>query len=338
MNDVTVPNSVTESGDLVLAWPEPAANWFEAAPVGNGRLGAMVFGGVTAARLQINDATVWSGTPDGPAEDLAAVLAAGAGPERLEQVREAIRGRDYRRAEALAMTFEGRYSQEYLPFADLWMSLYAPGSAVYGGRTLNLDDGIAAEEMRLGDRVVQRLVWASNPAGVICVAITVVDGTVDLRLRLSSPLRTVHQGINEDGLSLGAEIPVDGAPRHEPQVAEPLRYASAGPSPSPSVAPADGYDPFGAIAVAVETDGRVTMANSDWSVRGMTRALITVATSTSAGDIWVGAPPRSRAGHVEQATEHARDALATGADRLYHAHQADQIGRASCRERVSSPV
>ena len=326
MNDVTVPNSVTESGDLVLAWPEPAANWFEAAPVGNGRLGAMVFGGVTAARLQINDATVWSGTPDGPAEDLAAVLAAGAGPERLEQVREAIRGRDYRRAEALAMTFEGRYSQEYLPFADLWMSLYAPGSAVYGGRTLNLDDGIAAEEMRLGDRVVQRLVWASNPAGVICVAITVVDGTVDLRLRLSSPLRTVHQGINEDGLSLGAEIPVDGAPRHEPQVAEPLRYASAGPSPSPSVAPADGYDPFGAIAVAVETDGRVTMANSDWSVRGMTRALITVATSTSAGDIWVGAPPRSRAGHVEQATEHARDALATGADRLYHAHQADLRG------------
>jgi hypothetical protein len=340
MNDVTVPNSVTEPGDLVLAWPDPAASWFEAAPVGNGRLGAMVFGGVTAARLQVNDSTVWSGTPDGPAEDLDGVLAAGAGPERLEQLREAIRARDYRRAEALAMTFEGRYSQEYLPFADLWMSLYAPGPAVYGGRTLNLDNGIAAEEMRLGDRTVQRLVWASNPAGVICVAITVragpvvdnpvLDNTVDLRLRLSSPLRTVHQGINEDGLSLGAEIPVDGAPRHEPEVAEPLRYAAATsatiPAAASASASADGYDAFGAIAVAVETDGRVVTMGNEWSVRGMTRALITLASSTSAGDLWLGSPPRTRAGHVGQATEHAREVLAMGEDMLYRAHQADLRG------------
>ncbi len=315
-------NSAAEPGDLVLAWPDPAANWFEAAPVGNGRLGAMVFGGVTAARLQINDSTVWSGTPDGPAEDLAAVLAGGAGPERLEQVRAAIRGGDYRRAEALALTFEGRYSQEYLPFADLWMSLQAPGPVAYGGRTLNLDNGIAAEEIRLGRCTVQRLVWASNPAGVICVAVSVADGPVDLRLRLSSPLRTVHTGINEDGLSLGTEIPVDGAPRHEPEVAEPLRYAA---TPSGSGL-AGGYDPFGAVAVAVETDGLVALAGSEWSVRGMTRALITVASSTSAGDLWAGAPLRSRAGHVAQATEHAREALAMGADELCRASQSDLRG------------
>jgi hypothetical protein len=310
-------NGVTEPGDLVLAWPAPAANWFEAAPVGNGRLGAMVFGGVDAARLQVNDATIWSGTPDGPAEDLAAVLATGAGPERLEQLREAIRERDYRRAEALLMSFEGKYSQEYLPFADLWMSLDAPGPVVYGGRTLNLDNGIAAEEMTLGDCAVQRLVWASNPAGVICMAITVWDGAVDLRLRLSSPLRTVHQGISEGGLSLGAEIPVDGAPRHEPGVAEPLRYAAL---------PADSYDPFGAIAVAAETDGRVAAAGNEWSVRGMTRALITLASSTSAGDLWRGAPATSRAGHVRQAMERARGALAMGADKLCRTHEADLRG------------
>lgn len=52
--------------DLLLRWPAPAADWNGAAPVGNGRLGAMVFGGTHRARIQINDSTVWSGTPAGP--------------------------------------------------------------------------------------------------------------------------------------------------------------------------------------------------------------------------------------------------------------------------------
>ncbi|MCF3963558.1 glycoside hydrolase N-terminal domain-containing protein, partial [Streptomyces fuscigenes] len=75
--------------DLRLHWPRPAAAWNEAAPVGNGRLGAMVFGGTRTARIQINDSTLWSGTPATPARGLAAVRAAGAGPERLAEVRGA---------------------------------------------------------------------------------------------------------------------------------------------------------------------------------------------------------------------------------------------------------
>jgi hypothetical protein len=326
-------SSIANPGDLVLAWPRPAANWFEAVPVGNGRLGAMVFGGISAARMQINDSTVWSGTPDGPAGGLAAVLAAGAGPQRLGEVRQAIRARDYRRAEALLMSFEGTYSQEYLPFADLWMSLEAPGPAAYRGRTLNLDNGIAGEAISFGGQLVERLAWASRPAGVICVAVTVRHGTVDMRLRLSSPLRTVHQETSETGLALGAEIPVDGAPRHEPGVAEPLRYAG-----TPAGAAARPYDPFGAIGAAIDTDGQVTAAGGEWSVRGMTRALITLASSTSAGDLWPrlpgdpAVPARSRAGHIGRAVERARAAVAEGADALREAHQDDLralLGRTS---------
>ena len=83
----------------------------------------MVFGGARRARWQINDSTVWSGTPAVPEEALSELLAAGAGPERLEEVRAAIRAEDYRLAELLLLTFEGRYSQEYLPFADLNVTL-----------------------------------------------------------------------------------------------------------------------------------------------------------------------------------------------------------------------
>ena len=57
------------SDTLRLSWDAPADRWEEAAPLGNGRVGVMAFGGATA-RYALNDATVWSGTPDGPAAAL----------------------------------------------------------------------------------------------------------------------------------------------------------------------------------------------------------------------------------------------------------------------------
>ncbi len=50
-------------GDLVLWYREPAEKWTDALPIGNGRMGAMVFGGVNHERLQLNDDTLWSGAP-----------------------------------------------------------------------------------------------------------------------------------------------------------------------------------------------------------------------------------------------------------------------------------
>ncbi|MCU1684203.1 MAG: hypothetical protein JWQ81_4942 [Amycolatopsis sp.] len=302
--------------DLRLAWPDPAASWVEAAPVGNGRLGAMVFGGTGRSRWQLNDATVWSGTPDGPATALADVLAAGAGPDRLGEVRAAIRNADYRRAESLLMSFEGPYSQEYLPFADLWMSLDAEGEAHYGGRTLNLDNGVVAEDLDFGGQAVRRSTWVSRPAQAVCVSVAVEAGTVDMRLELSSPLRIAHQVTDRAGLSLGVDVPVDGAPRHEEGIAEPLRYADT---------PTGSYDPFAAMALRIDTDGRLTTEAGVATVTGMTHALLTFSTSTSAADVWAGSvePVSSRQGHLEAAEALAADALAVGTDELLRSHEAD---------------
>src|SRR5690606_30755543 len=53
---------VAQQGRMELWYDRPAADWNEALPVGNGRLGAMIFGGIEDERLQINEETVWSGT------------------------------------------------------------------------------------------------------------------------------------------------------------------------------------------------------------------------------------------------------------------------------------
>ncbi|HEX9337229.1 MAG TPA: glycoside hydrolase N-terminal domain-containing protein [Pseudonocardiaceae bacterium] len=302
---------------MELSWPRPATTWGEAAPVGNGRLGAMVFGGPGRARFQVNDSTVWSGTPHGPAEGLAGVLAAGAGPARLADVRAAIRAGDLRRAESLLMSFEGPYSQEYLPYVDLWMTL----DAEFHGRTLDLDNGVVRERFPGGERAT----WASHPAGVLCIAVTGIDG---FRLELDSPLRVVHKVASRNGFQLGVEIPVDGAPGHEPQVAQPLRYG-----------PALGYDPFGAVSVQVDTDGSVSTVDGVLIVRGMSRALVTLASSTSAEDAWTGAPARSRTDHLARAAATATAGVARGADQLLREHDHDLRGLlGSTALRIGAPA
>ena len=288
--------------DLLLGWPDPAGEWTEAMPVGNGRLGAMVFGGTGRTRIQVNDATVWSGTPGGPADALKDVVAAGAGPARLDDVRRAIRAQDYRRAEALLMAFEGPYSQEFLPYVDLWLTV---DDGVHHGRTLNLDNGVATERLSVGDCEVVRTTWVSRPAQALCVSVT-SSGPIDLGVELTTPLREVSR----DGLDLGIEIPIDGAPRHEPEVPEPLRYGLP-----------EGYDPFGAVAVRIDTDGEMTA--SDGRIIGMTRTLLTVSSSTCAADIWMGMPSQDREDHQRRAATLAERALATGAEKLREEHEAD---------------
>ena len=133
---------------LRLAGRTPPREWAEAVPLGNGRIGAMVFGGASA-RLQVNDATVWSGTPDGPDRALDTVVAGGAGPARLAEVRTAIDAGDLRAAERDLLSFEGPYSQEFLPFVDLHLTLVRdPAGAEAAARELDLDEASCDRAVR----------------------------------------------------------------------------------------------------------------------------------------------------------------------------------------------
>jgi alpha-L-fucosidase 2 len=56
--------AASEHNQYTLWYTHPAVNWDEALPIGNGRLGAMIFGGPAEGRLQLNEETVWSGSPN----------------------------------------------------------------------------------------------------------------------------------------------------------------------------------------------------------------------------------------------------------------------------------
>ena len=73
--------------DLRLWYDSPASIWEEALPLGNGKTGAMVFGGTVTERIQLNDLTLWSGYPEDGNNP--------AGPDILEKTREAVFRGDY---------------------------------------------------------------------------------------------------------------------------------------------------------------------------------------------------------------------------------------------------
>src|SRR5438045_704088 len=81
--------------DLVLWYPKPASQWVEALPVGNGRLGAMVFGGAADEHLQFNESTVWTGVPREYQHEGAV--------KALPELRRLLREGKQAEAEALAM-------------------------------------------------------------------------------------------------------------------------------------------------------------------------------------------------------------------------------------------
>ncbi|MCU1411655.1 MAG: hypothetical protein JWR04_2362 [Rhodoglobus sp.] len=299
-------------GALRLTWPEAATEWVEAVPLGNGRIGAMAFGGAAEARYQLNDSTAWSGTPDGPARALDGLLASGVGPHTLEAARRAQDAGDYREAERLLMTLEGEYSQEFLPLADL--VVLVEGGDGYRGRSLDLDHATLTERFSAGTARVTRRSWVSAPAEALCVCLSAEGGTVDVRLALSTPLRPV----GGEGASLGVQLPVDGAPLHEKGVAAHV-YREA----------ADGeFDPFAAVHLAVDTDGTVETADGTLSVRGATRILVALATATRAESWWSDeqADPANAAGRAviaARARGRAERAVQRGHEQLHDEHVAD---------------
>lgn len=82
-------------GELILWYDKPATKWEQALPVGNGHLGAMIFGGVDKERIQFNEHTVWTGKPRSYARQGAV--------KHLPKIRELLFTGKQREAEGLAM-------------------------------------------------------------------------------------------------------------------------------------------------------------------------------------------------------------------------------------------
>src|SRR5215471_21099227 len=123
---------------LVLWYRQPAARWTGALPLGNGRLGAMVFGGTTNERIQMNEITIWAGPPyPEPKPGGPAVLAKA---RQLEFEGKYSEAEDLVQKELLPPAVEPR---SYQPLGDLQLKFDAPGEVKNYRRQLDLETAVA---------------------------------------------------------------------------------------------------------------------------------------------------------------------------------------------------
>lgn len=170
-----------EQPELKIWYNQPATDWNHALPVGNGRLGAMVFGDPNHERIQLNEDSMWPGGPDwgnskGTPEDLEYI-------RRLldeEKVHEADRG------------IVDRFSyksivRSHQTMGDLFID-FGNQKAMNYRRWLSLDSAMVTAQYRVGDALVRERVFASKPDNVLVVELsTSAEMGIDFTLTLTRP-------------------------------------------------------------------------------------------------------------------------------------------------------
>ncbi|CAG5002575.1 hypothetical protein DYBT9275_02921 [Dyadobacter sp. CECT 9275] len=180
----------------MLWYRSPAAQWETALPIGNGRLGAMIFGGPDRERLQLNDITVWSHSPQPDADRKDAY-------KHLPDVRKAIREQNYQLAEKLTneyMTSSAPYSASYQTLGELSLQFSLPqGTASNYKRWLDINRAVSGVSFTIGQTEYRRETFSSAPDQAIVSRIQgsgkgSVTFTLDLT-RLENS-QTVSRGTN----------------------------------------------------------------------------------------------------------------------------------------------
>jgi alpha-L-fucosidase 2 len=212
---------------LTLHYPKPASVWTEALPIGNGRLGAMVFGGVNEDLIQLNEATLWSGGPvDGNVNPKAY--------EFLAPARAALRRGDYGRAADLVKRMQGPYTQSYLPLGDLVIQQDTgqgqnkdnseSNSTDHYSRDLDIRSALASATFSVNGVRYRREVFASAPADVIVMRLSAdAPRKISLTVAVRSPLRA-HTVATSDMLSLQGRAPTQVDPDYFNANNEPVVY------------------------------------------------------------------------------------------------------------------
>lgn len=188
---------------LVMWYETPAQNWNEALPVGNGRSGAMIFGGVENEQLQLNENTLYSGEPSVAFKDVKIT------PEMFDRVVNLIQTGRYTDASNLVCEhWLGRLHQCYQPFGGLRIRSNQAGPNDAYKRFLNLSDAIVTTSYEQNGVRYTREIFASHPDDVIVIHIqSDAADSLDLSLDFTSPHPTASQKAGGDRLILQGQAP-----------------------------------------------------------------------------------------------------------------------------------
>ena len=148
-----------------LVYDRQARYFEESLPIGNGKMGALVYGGADDCLIYMNDITLWTGKPVNPNEGEGAA-------KWIPEIRKALFAEDYPRADSLQLHVEGHNSEYYLPLATLHLYDWNQGKVKNYQRTLDIDQAVVSDRFERNGVTFTREYIASHPDRTIAIRLT----------------------------------------------------------------------------------------------------------------------------------------------------------------------
>jgi len=245
-----------------LWYKQPAQYFEETLVLGNGKVGASVFGGVASDQIYLNDATLWSGGP----------VDANMNPEaykNLPAIREALKNEDYKLADQLQRKLQGRFSESYAPLGTLFLEFDQKGKSQNYRRELNISEAISKVSYEINGVKYTREYFLSYPDQMMVIKLTsskkgVLNFGVKFESQLKNTVSIVDNMLNAKG--------------YAPTRAEP-NYR--GNNPNSIVFDENKGTRFTTLVKIKNADGKLSATDSSIKLAGGTEAIVFVSIATS---------------------------------------------------------
>jgi alpha-L-fucosidase 2 len=246
----------------VLWYKLPAKYFEETLVLGNGKMGASVFGGMESDKIYLNDATLWSGEPVDPNMNPEAY-------KNLPAIREALNNEDYKLADELQHKLQGSFSQSYLPLGTLFIDFQYSGEPRNYYRELNISNAVSKVSFEVAGVFYTREYFISYPDKVMVIRLTSSKkGALNFAVRFESLL-------NHSEVVSGKELYANG---YAPTAAKP-NYL--GDVKDAVVFDKDRGTRFSTLVEVKNTDGNISISDSTLGLKDASSATILVSVATS---------------------------------------------------------
>lgn len=285
----------------VLWYNQPAEFFEESLVLGNGKMGATVFGGANLDKIYLNDATLWSGEP----------VNAKMNPEAYKNIlaiREALKNENYKLADELNKKVQGKNSESFAPLGTLEINNAEKGKAVNYRRELDLSNAISKVSYEMAGIKYTREYFVSAPDQIMVIKLTSDQkGALNFDINLKSLLKSNVEVRNNILIMTGT------APIHE--------------NPGYTVLPKylevkERGTKFTTLVQIKKIDGKITNSRESINLRDATEAIIYVSVATSFNGFDKN-PATEGVDDIAIASQHLNKALATPFDKLKESHSTD---------------
>ncbi|WP_291147424.1 glycoside hydrolase family 95 protein [Flavobacterium sp. UBA7680] len=293
--------NISAQSKNVLWYDKPADFFEESLVLGNGKLGATVFGGSNSDKIYLNDATLWSGEP----------VNAKMNPEaykNIPAIREALKNENYKLAEELNKKLQGKNSESYAPLGTLEINNSEKGKAVNYHRELDISNAVSKVSYEMAGIKYTREYFVSAPDQIMVIKLTADQkGALNFDINLKSLLQSNVEVRNNILVMTGS------APIHE----------NAGYTASPKYLEIkDRGTKFTTLVQIKKTDGKITNSRESLILKDATEAIIYVSVATSFNGFDKN-PATEGPDDVAIALQNLNKAFAKPFDKLKESHIAD---------------